>query len=146
MNESNLIWVNFNSFPLIKRTFSSWVDFTWLNDSKWCAQTWDVCINSNFINNNNNNNNNNCKNKLGEVSVYRKYNRDQGFTGFESPLLFSAKAECGNRSALKHTSHWNRGKCMETHDLMMIRCPENYEWAVKTGVSIVYLLLKFDKI
>ena len=31
-NESNSNWVNFNLFPKTKRIFSSWVDFTRLND------------------------------------------------------------------------------------------------------------------
>ena len=33
-NENNSTWVKNNSFPLIKRSFSSWVDFTRLNDLK----------------------------------------------------------------------------------------------------------------
>ena len=33
-NESNSTWVTFNSFPLIKRTLSSWVDFSQQNNLK----------------------------------------------------------------------------------------------------------------
>ena len=33
-NKSSSTWVKYNSFPLIKRAFSSWVDFTRLNDLK----------------------------------------------------------------------------------------------------------------
>ena len=33
-NENSSTWVIFNSFPLIKRAFSSWVDWTRLNDLK----------------------------------------------------------------------------------------------------------------
>ena len=53
-NESNSNWVNCNSLLLIKYTFLSCVDFTRLNDFKWCTQIWIVWVNSNFILKNNN--------------------------------------------------------------------------------------------
>ena len=52
-NENNSTWVNVNSFFFIKRTFSSWVDFTRLIDSKWCTHTWVIWVNSTFIKNSN---------------------------------------------------------------------------------------------
>ena len=48
----NVARVNFNKFPFIKRTFSSWVDFILLNDLKWCTQIWVFWGNSNLMKNN----------------------------------------------------------------------------------------------
>ena len=38
-----------NSFPLIKHTSSSWVDFTRLNNLKKCTQTWAFWVKSSLI-------------------------------------------------------------------------------------------------
>ena len=90
-NESNSTWVTVNSFPLIKRTFSSWVHFTRKSDLKNYTHAWVFCIKSNLI-------------KIkSEVSVYWTYNwvyafdfnihADQGCTGIKPVLLSSADGQ-----------------------------------------------------
>ena len=59
--ESNLISVNFNSFPLTKRTFLSRVDFSRLRNLKKYTQTWVIWMNSYLIK---------IKGELSEVSVW----------------------------------------------------------------------------
>ena len=104
-NEHNSTWVNFNSFPLIKRTFSSWIDFSRLND---LYKTWVIWLNLNLVK---------IKRALNEVSiwVYLKHNRmcahyinapnDQGYTRIKLALITS---EAGlKQSALTIRSRWN---------------------------------------
>ena len=47
-----------------KHTFSFWVDFTRLNDSKWYTQAWVIWVNTNLIKNII------VKNAVREISVY----------------------------------------------------------------------------
>ena len=67
-NEMNSIWITFNSTPLIKPTFPSWVDFIRLSHLKKCFETWITWVNTNLLK---------IKSELSEVSawVFRTYNR-----------------------------------------------------------------------
>ena len=80
----------------MKRTLSSWVDFAWQNDLKWCTQhelyeETQTAFKKIII----------IKSTLIEVSVYQTYNRiskfgmnnynDQDITKIESAFLSSAE-------------------------------------------------------
>ena len=88
-NESNSTLINFNSFPLIKRIFSSRVNFARISDLKKCTKTQIIWVISNLI-----------RIKNIPVWIYWTYNRicvldinahnDQGCLGIKPAILFSA--------------------------------------------------------
>ena len=141
-NESNSTWVNFSSFPLIKRTFSFWADFSGLDDLEWCTQTWIISVNL-------------CQIKIiiiksaqREVSIwnYRTYKRifevaiddhkDQGCQGFEPPLLPSTENLKQNTKTTPPRRHF---KNRNNRNYVDRRSHE-----VTTGQKIRNELLKFE--
>ena len=108
-NECKSTSIDFN----IKRTFSSWVDFTRLNDLKQCPKTWIIWMNSNLIKKTI------IKSELRKVIVWINWiwnricvlyindHNDQGWKEFEPVQpwpcnllnLCRTKAVCPNRSA-----------------------------------------------
>ena len=118
-NKSNSIWVTYNFFPLIKRTFWSWVDFSRLNYLKKCTQTWVIWVHASLIK---------IKSKLSDASIWVYWtdnqicaldinpHNDQGCTGIGPVLLSLAAGQ--NQTALtiwsrRHTSNRNNEKYID---------------------------------
>ena len=145
--------VNFNSFPLIKRTFSSGVDFTRVKDFKNVYSNWSYLNKLKSL-----------KKVIGSVPSEDSvrfcwiYNRTYAWHSCAQraelkhgnrtlPYILNRKTEpdCVNHSAADSHQELEQRKTYRQTVWQCCYSPKNHIWTVKTRISIVYLQLKFDE-
>ena len=148
MTVINSTWVNFYWFPLMKRAFSSWIDFSRLSDLKKSINFRLISVNSNLMI---------IKNAPNEV--YWTYSlifvleinahNDQSCKTIESTLPFSAAGIKQNVLIVRprrYISNHNKEKYIDRRSDFVTTRKKNPKRILKSWPSIIYLQLKFDDI